>query len=318
MAIRIHIIIFLLISFLTSCRRGYTLEGGKVYYEYWNEGNGQGKRLIESADAQTFQELEFNCDCDFDFGKDKSHLYIDGELIGSIDPQTFKFIGNYIFRDKDSAYFFGFYTSLSDCVIKGVDPNKIELINYPWAKAGNILIYGRDTIYLEDINEFVPIDRDWGKTKKQVVNKNNILFGADAEKFEVISSFEGKDKKYNYEFGFIKSNEFTYVNFKSFNFNDTIICSYGALEFVDIYDKLDTFTDDLNQRIEIVEKLKSYGYSVKNIRQSSSGESKIINVNLRNSICNCYVEKFFKFDYSLISDTSKVFKITERMHCIER
>ena len=30
---------------------GYKVENDKVYYEYWNEGSGQGKRLIEQADA---------------------------------------------------------------------------------------------------------------------------------------------------------------------------------------------------------------------------------------------------------------------------
>jgi len=129
MTIKKVIFIVLTISALTSCSRGYKVENGKVYYEYWNEGSGQGKSLIEQADAKTFQELTFDCDCNFEFGKDKNHLFIDGELIKNIDPNTFKFIGNYIFRDKDSAYFFGFYNNLNDCVIKGVNPDKIKLIN---------------------------------------------------------------------------------------------------------------------------------------------------------------------------------------------
>ena len=138
-------------SFLTSCRQGYKVENDKVYYEYWNEGSGQGKRLIEKADATTFQTVEFDCDCSFDFGKDKNHLFIDGEPINDIDPKTFKFVGNYIFADKDNAYFFGFYNNLNDCAIKGVKPSQIQLIKYPWAKAGNFLIHGHDTLYLDDI-----------------------------------------------------------------------------------------------------------------------------------------------------------------------
>jgi hypothetical protein len=84
------IIIVLIISTLTSCRRGYKVEGGKVYYEYGNEGSGQIRRLIEQADAKTFQKLTFDCDCDLKFGKDKDHLFLDGELIKTIDPNTFK------------------------------------------------------------------------------------------------------------------------------------------------------------------------------------------------------------------------------------
>lgn len=318
MTIRQIIIIVLTISLLTSCQHGYKIEDGKVYYEYWNEGSGQGKRLIKGADAQTFQELNFDCDCNFEFGKDKNGLYINGELIKNIDPNTFNFIGNYIFRDKDSAYFFGFYNDLNDCVIKGVHPDKIELIEYPWAKAGNILINGRDTVYLEDINEFVSVDDNWGKTKKQIVNKDEILYGADMKSFKAISSFEGKDKNYNYEFGFLKSDEFQKNNFKSFDFNEKNFCKYGPLEFIDIYDEFEVFINDLNQRIETVEKLKSKGYTITHIRQSNSGESKIIHVNLTNNNCNCYVEKFYKFDYSQPSDTGKVFMVTERIHCNEK
>jgi len=320
MTIRRLIILVLTISILTSCRHGYKVEGGKVYYEYWHEGLGfeQGKRLIEVADAKSFKSLSFDCDCSFEFGKDKSHLFIDGEPIKNIDPNTFKFIGNYIFCDKDSAYFFGFYNSLNDCVIKGVNPDKIKLIKYPWAKADNLLIHGSDTVRLDDINEFIPIDNDWGKTKKYIINNDKILYGADVETFKITSSFQGKDKNYNYEFGFINSDEFKKTNFKSFDFNEKNLCKYGPLEFVDIYEEFEAFVKDINQRIEIVEKLKSKGYVITNIRQSNSGESKIISVNLTNNNCKCYVEKFYQFNYSQPSDTGKVFKVTERIYCNEK
>jgi DKNYY family len=135
MTVRQVIIIVLAISILTNCSRDYKVEGNKVYYESWNEGSGQNKILVKQADAETFQKLTFECDCNFEFGKDKNHLFIDGKLINNIDPNTFKFIGNYIFRDKESAYFFGFYNNLNDCVIKSVNPDKIMLIKYQWAKA---------------------------------------------------------------------------------------------------------------------------------------------------------------------------------------
>jgi hypothetical protein len=309
------ILIALIISLFTSCRHGYKVENDEVYYEYWNEGSGQGKRLIEQADAATFQTIEFDCDCSFTFGKDKNHLFIDGELIKGIDPNTFKYIGNYIFSDKERAYFFGFYNDLNDCEIKGVDPNRIELIEYPWAKADNILIHGQDTIYLDDITDFIPIDKDWGKTKRKIINENKILFGADIATFKVMSSFEAEDKNHKYQFGFIHSNEFKKTNIKSFNFNKSNICSYGPLEFYGIYDDYETFDIDSGFRTEIVERLKTNGYTITSIRQSNSGESKIISTNLTSNNCDCYVEKFYKFDYSQPFDTGKVFKVTERIYC---
>ncbi len=186
---------------LLGCSHGYKIEDNRVYYVHWNEARGKGSQLLPQADASTFESLDFNCDCSFEFGKDKDHLYIDGQLIENIDPNTFRFIGNYIFADKDSAYFFGFYTNLNDCSIDGVNPHEIALITYPWAKSGNILINGSDTLSLADITDFTPIDNNWGKTKSAIIFNNQLLVGADPASFEIINSYAGKDNQHTFEFG---------------------------------------------------------------------------------------------------------------------
>ena len=304
------------ISILTSCRHGYKVEGDKVYYEYWNEGSGQNKQLIEQADAESFQKLTFDCGCRFEFGKDKDHLFIDGELIKSIDPNTFKFVGNYIFRDKDSAYFFGFYNSLNDCTIEGVNPDKIKLIKYPWAKADDLLIHGSDTVGLDNINDFISIDDDWGKTKKHIVNKDQILYGADVATFKMTSSFEGKDKKFNYEFGAIKEDDFKNTSYRTFDFAKNDFCQIEPTVFVDVYDSLVSYTDDKNKPIEIVEKLKQSGFTASNIRYLDwAGESKIIRISMTSNKCNCVVEKLYRYDYGKPSETKNIFKVTERIYC---
>lgn len=316
MTTRQVIFIGLIILSLTSCRRGYKIEGDKVYYEYWNEGSGHNKRLLENVDSKTFQALNLDCDCDFKFGKDKDHLFINGEIVNTIDPNTFKFIGNYIFRDKDSAYFFGFYNNLNDCVIKGINPDKIELIKYPWAKADNILIYGKDTVYLADINDFVPIDRDWGKTKRQIINNNRIVYGADIETFKITSNFQGKDRKYNYEFGSIKRDDFKKTNYKTFDFTEKNVCQNGLFEFIDIYDKEVTLPESQNEIILVAEKLKTEGFTATNIRQSDWAVGpRIVSVTLSNDRCNCFVDKVYYYDYSKPSEIEKEYKVTERIHC---
>jgi hypothetical protein len=196
--------LFLLFSAcLFSCKRKYTVEGDKVYYHFWNEGSGSHKWLLDSADGKSFESVE--CDCNFVIGKDKRHVYMNGVPISGMDPHTFSFIGNYIFRDKDSAYFFGFYNNIQNCRIHNVNPDRIKLLEYPWAKADNILIHGYDTLLLNDVANFVPIDKNWGKTKKYVIYRNKILEDADPETFKVINSgYTGKDKKHIYQSGKIK------------------------------------------------------------------------------------------------------------------
>jgi hypothetical protein len=302
--------ILLILIVLTSCRRGY-----KVYYEYWNEGSGQNKRLIEQADAKTFQKLNFDCDCDFVFGKDKNHLFIDGELINNIDPNTFKFVGNYIFRDKDSAYFFGFYNNINDCVIKGVNPDKIKLIKYPWAKADHLLIHGKDTVELDDINDFKPVDDDWGKTKKYIVNNNQILYGADVETFKITSSFEGKDKNFNYQFGIINEDDFKQTSFKTFDFANKDFCQTEPIVFVDVYDSLVSYKEDKNKPLKVVEKLKQKGFTLNNTMYLDwAGESKIIRASMTNSKCKCIIEKLYRYDYGKPSERKNIFKVTERIY----
>lgn len=316
MSIKQAIIFLLSITALTGCRQGYKVEGDKVYYESWNEGSGQHKYVLKEADAATFKELDIDCDCNMNFGGDRQHLFINGELMNGIDPASFQFIGNYIFRDKDSAYFFGFFNNLNDCVIKGVDPEKIKLVEFPWAKAGSILIHGKDTVTLEDINEFKVIDEDWGKTKKHVINGDIILVGADPETFKVISNFEGKDKHFNYVFGYVKSEDFKKAIFKTFDFSSTDFCTLGPVEFTDLYREHEAYIEETAWQIETVEKLKTIGFKMQESRKSTSGESIIITLHLTNNACDCYVEKFYKYDYSMPADSAKAFMVTERVYCV--
>jgi hypothetical protein len=193
-------LILLLSILFFSCKRKYIVKDNKVYCSYWIEGN-KSEFLVDSADAKTFKSIDLKCDCDFSFGKDINFLFIDGLRVNGIDPNSFSFIGNYIFRDKNSAYFFGFYNNLDDCRIDSVKPDKIELLKYPWAKADNKLIWGKQTLSLDDINDFKPIDDDWGKTKTKIINDGEILKGVDYNTFQIINSSSAKDKYHKFEYG---------------------------------------------------------------------------------------------------------------------
>lgn len=316
--ILIFTVFALVVLFLTSCKNGYKIENDKVFYEYWHEGLGfkKGKMLIENADANSFESLNFDCDCSFVFGKDKNYLFIDGKSIKNIDPNTFRFIGNYIFRDKNSAYFFGFYNDLNNCAIEGVNPDKIQLIKYPWSKADNLLINGKNTVHIDDINGFVPLDNNWGKTDTYIINKNKILYGADIATFKATSSFQGEDKNYKYEFGIMTEESFKKVRHETFGFDEKKVCELEPMIFIDIYKDLVSYKEDKNRKIETVERLKLKNFKINNIRHSNwIGESKMISVSMTNEKCNCIVEKIYRYDYSKPNGTEKIFNVTERIHC---
>jgi hypothetical protein len=194
-------VLLLSVIFIFGCKRNYTIEGNKVYFNYWNEGSGNNKWLISQADGKTFQSLDFDCNCSFTFGKDKSHVFVDGIAIRGIDPNSFKFIGNYIFRDKDSAYFFGFYNDINECRIQNVNPDEIVLIRYPWAKAGDKLIHGSKAFQLDNLSDFSPIDEYWGKTKNEIIYHGSIMEGVDYNTFQVVDMYNGKDKYHEFRVG---------------------------------------------------------------------------------------------------------------------
>lgn len=302
------------ILMLIGCKHGYEVEEEGVYYYYSNAGLGlkQGKRLVNDADSKSFESISFDCNCSFKFGRDKNHLFIDGDPIKDIDPHTFDFIGNYIFRDKDSAYFFGFYNDLNDCAIKGVNPDKIELIKYPWAKVNNTLLHGGDRLFLEDIDDFTPIDKDWGKTKKRIIYENQILLGADVESFEILNSYTGKDCRFKYEFGEITDESWTKTTFNNYNFNLSDYSKISPTEFTDIYDQPLAYMNEESQKLKVVDSLMTKGFTIEDIVERKSGEHFITSVTLSNNTCNCYVEKIYNFDYGT---QSSLFKVIERIHC---
>lgn len=315
MTIRQVIILVLTISILTSCRHGYKIEDDKVYYEYWNEGSGQNKRLLELADAKSFEPIDFDCNCSFEFGRDKNHLFINGNPIKNIDPRTFDYIGNYIFRDKDSAYFFGFYNNLNDCVISGIEPDRIKLIEYPWSKADKTLLHGSDTIFLEDIDNFKSLDENWGKTSNYIIYKNKIVLGADVESFEILNSYTGKDKRFKYEWGEISTESWTESSFNNYDFNQPDYSIITPTVFTDIYEHPLPYKKEESTELEVVKVLKTKGFEIKNITQRKSGEHFVISVTLSNNSCNCYVDKQYKFNYST---QSELFEVTERIHCVKK
>lgn len=84
--------------FAASCAH-HDIENGHVFYVSWNEGNGQSKKLIIGADAQTFTELDHP-----KYAVDNQRVYYEAKLVKGADPQSFVALLDYYGKDKRHAY----------------------------------------------------------------------------------------------------------------------------------------------------------------------------------------------------------------------
>jgi hypothetical protein len=299
---------------LFSCESKYYIKDGTVYFETYNEGSGQVTELVYGADPRTFKELKIENDSEFNFGRDKNHLFINGVLIENIDPKSFKYLGNYFFRDNDSAYFFGFYNDIQKCCVKGINPNKIELLDYPWAKSGNILIHGYDTLTIQGINSFKVIDKEWGKSNEYVVYENKILYGSDSKTFTPISDVIGKDRNFHFRYGNIADYLFQRKKIQKFNFQNPELCNSKPTMFYDLHSKLETYQEEDFREYEVIKKLQNVGFNIREKRICEDGESKILTIVLTKKKCKCFFQKLYIYDYSLGEKIKNRYQVTERIY----
>ena len=71
----------------------------------------------------------------------------------------------------------------------------------PWAYDNEYLIWGANTLKLDDAKLFTPLNENWGKTKDKVIYTTKIVEGVHIQTFEVIDKYKAKDKYHNYENG---------------------------------------------------------------------------------------------------------------------
>jgi hypothetical protein len=254
------------------------------------------------------------------FGKDKNHLYINGIKVNHVNPKEFEAIEGCFFRDNQNAYYLGSFDEVNggkDYRILGVNPHRVKVLNNDWAKADELLIYEKDTLLINEMEEFIPIDNNWGKTKNHIIYRDKIINGADLQSFEIIDEFDGKDKYHIYEFGFIYGNEFIKSSVTNFNFNQNELLNGKAYEFTDIYTSLLPINEATTSEVYMAEWLKPLGFELLEYRKKDWSEGPlIITVTLSNKDCECFVEK--AFFTNLDNTDSKVYRVTERLHCHPR
>lgn len=131
---------------------GYSIKQEKIYF-HGNDGDG----FVQGADPKTFKSYN-----DF-YGRDATHVFVDGELLRGADPDTFKLVGDVHGRDEHSCY------------------------------AG---IYRYDVCDPATFHDYPPSDlglENWYADSQRVYFKMHIVSGADPRTFQVITPEYGKD-----------------------------------------------------------------------------------------------------------------------------
>lgn len=109
------------------------------------------------------------------------------------------------------------------------------------------------------------------------------------------------------------------LDYKKVNqtFIDTLmtqICSTENIEIIDLYPILDTIASDSFEKIILVDKLKTKGFTVTDWgRGNWQGGPRIISFKMTDTHCECQIDKLY---YS--TENKDKFKVTERMKCYQK
>ncbi|UIR56773.1 DKNYY domain-containing protein [Sphingobacterium sp. SRCM116780] len=218
-----NIIILLFVTFsLMSCN-DYTIKDNKVYFTSWNEGSGKNKKLIEGADFSTFEELKYG------FGKDKSNVFIGGNMIVGADPQTFEIINEIFSKDKNYAYYSGE-------IIKNAVGKNFKPIDEYFSTDGKDVFLKTEALHVCSVKNFKFVFNDEESyTNRWITDGCNYYFGT-----EKIPSNDYKSIKiYRHLLGLAKDKNWVYLGNRKLNFDlkgDKLIDTIDAQSF-EVVDK---------------------------------------------------------------------------------
>ena len=186
------IILFLFAFLLTSCTSGYEAEQGKVYYKWIHGGFWtMEKTLMKEADASSFTTIQNNLN--IHLGKDRNHVFKDASSLEHADPNTFRQISGYYWKDKNYVYLLQFCAT--DCRIKSSDPESFTVFKASnWSKDKNNVYFELNKLTEANAESFVVIDVDWGKDDQYYYYHDLRLDSLDYDSAEIVSPYYIKDK----------------------------------------------------------------------------------------------------------------------------
>lgn len=174
----------LIIYSLSSCS-SYTKEDGKVYLRESNEAQfGVKNYKVKGADYESFEVI--NNDLGIDLAKDKNHVFISIFILKHADPNSFRSIKEYYWRDHKHVFLLG---TKQDCMIEDADPNsfKVLLDNY-WAVDHKNVFHEFNKLHGANSEAFTPINKHWGKDNQYYFYHQFRLDSLDYESAQIVIS----------------------------------------------------------------------------------------------------------------------------------
>ena len=183
----------LLNSFLfAGCQNSYKEIDGAIYYNWSNGATMKSENnLVKEADVATFESIKNKGKAVL--GKDKNHVYKEGEILEFADPKTFESINEWYWKDKDKVFFLSVYGN--KCVIENADPKTFEVLKNFWAADKNNVYYIDKTLLNTDIKTLEPIDKDWAKDNQSYYYQHLKVNGLDYKTAQILSPYYIKDAK---------------------------------------------------------------------------------------------------------------------------
>ncbi len=190
---------------LTSCfKDSYSVEGGKVYYNYLPEESINYKRKLVDADAKTFKSFDKS-----EYAHDASRGYYKGKPMKIAHPKTFKPISEFYAADRMRGYY-------KEEMISGAYGKSLRPLfsGYHYSTDGHDVFFESKPLHVSDVKNFKLLDEKvkhfWGTDGKYYYFMNFKVPSEDYQHLTIVG---------NYYYGLSKDSKYVYIDNRRLNFN---------------------------------------------------------------------------------------------------
>ncbi|MBK8548998.1 MAG: DKNYY domain-containing protein [Saprospiraceae bacterium] len=134
---------------------------------------------FEVSDIQSLNVL------DFQFVKDKNHVYIDCRKVPKVLGQSFERINT--FYAKDAQHFYYIHSDEVQCALKNIpcDYHSYELLDYTYSKDNKNVFYNGEKIKNSNSESFLILSAPFSKDRQNVYYESTIIQYADPQTFKL-------------------------------------------------------------------------------------------------------------------------------------